>query len=140
MMSCISVACIAYENGRIFIAHRNPSGDMGGRWEFPGGKVEDGETDEQAVVREMNEEFGVSVTVCEKIAESEFTHSGKVSQLHAYRILLPHNGIDKKFVLTEHSGYDWVEPWQVEELSFVDSDSRIYPQVLAYIYSLKDGK
>jgi 8-oxo-dGTP diphosphatase len=140
MMSCISVACIAYENGRIFVARRNPSGDMGGRWEFPGGKAEEGESDEQAIVREMIEEFGVTVTVCERIAESEFIHNGKVSQLHAYRIFLPYNGLEKKFILTEHSGYDWVEPQEIEKLLFVDSDMQLYPQVLAYIDSLKNGK
>ncbi|MCK9170062.1 MAG: NUDIX domain-containing protein [Treponema sp.] len=139
-MGCVSIACIAYENGRFFVAHRNPSGDMGGRWEFPGGKVEEGESDEQAVVREMSEEFGVTVTVCERIGESEFTHNGKVSKLHAYRILLPYNGMKKKFILTEHSGYDWVEPDEIQKLYFVDSDMRIYPQVLSYIESLKNGK
>jgi 8-oxo-dGTP diphosphatase len=139
-MNSVSIACIAYENGRIFIARRNPVGDMGGRWEFPGGKVEEGESDEEAVIREMTEEFGESVTVCEKIAESEFTHHGKISHLHAYRILLPHNGMERKFVLTEHSGYDWVEPAEIKKLVFVDSDMSIYPQVLAYIDSLKSGR
>jgi ADP-ribose pyrophosphatase len=112
---------------------------MGGRWEFPGGKVEEGETDEQAIIREMREEFGVTVTVREKIAESEFTHSNKVSALHAYRVVLPYDGMEKKFILTEHSGYDWVEPEKIKTLLFVDSDLRIYPQVLAYIDSLTQG-
>jgi 8-oxo-dGTP diphosphatase len=139
-MSCVSIACIAYENGRIFIALRNPTGVMGGRWEFPGGKVESGEKDGQAIVREMYEEFGITVTVGEKITESEFTHNNKICELHAYRIFLPHNGIEKKFILTEHSGYDWVEPEKIQRLSFVDSDMRIYPQVLAYLECLNNGK
>ena len=139
-MKSASIACIAYENSRIFIAHRNPSGVMGGRWEFPGGKVEGSETDEQACVREMQEEFGVTVTVGEKIAEGSFVHNGVSCTLHAYRIMLPHNGIIKKFALTEHSGYDWVEPSEIPELTFVDSDMNIYPQVLEYLDTLKNSR
>ena len=54
-----SIACIAFNEKNVFIAHRNHVGQMGGRWEFPGGKVEDGETDEQSIIREFEEEFGV---------------------------------------------------------------------------------
>ena len=49
-----SIACIAFKNDKILIAHRNSSGQMCNRWEFPGGKVEEGETDSQAIIREMN--------------------------------------------------------------------------------------
>ena len=113
---------------------------MGDRWEFPGGKVESGETDEQACVREMQEEFGVTVTVGEKIGEGSFVHNGVSYVLHAYRIMLPHNGIEKKFTLSEHSGYDWVEPSEIPELNFVDSDMNIYPQVLEYLDTLKNSR
>ena len=54
-----SVACIAYKNGKVLIAHRNNVGAMGNRWEFPGGKVEEGESFEDAIKREMKEEFCV---------------------------------------------------------------------------------
>ena len=37
-----SIACIAFDGEKILVAHRNPTGQMGGRWEFPGGKVEPG--------------------------------------------------------------------------------------------------
>lgn len=139
MTNPVSIACIAYENGLIFVAHRQSGGDMGGRWEFPGGKVECGETDEQTVVREMTEEFGVTVDVGELIAESEFTHNGKKCLLHAYRIIMPHNGLTVPFKLTEHTGYEWVEPERIAALNFVDSDLRLYPQVLEYIASIKSG-
>ena len=92
-MSKVSIACIALLNGKILVAHRNPTGQMGGRWEFPGGKVEPGETDKEAVVREINEEFGINVEVGEKIAEASFIHNEENVLLHAYRIFVPHDGI-----------------------------------------------
>ena len=96
-MSSGSVACVAVKDRKILIAHRNPTGVMGNRWEFPGGKVEDGESEEQTVIREFEEEFGISVRVIEKITESEFEHHNKKSCLYAYLIEVPHDGMEKKY-------------------------------------------
>mgnify|MGYP002853316881 CR=1 FL=1 len=128
-MSKVSIACIAFEGRKVFIAHRNPTGQMGGRWEFPGGKVESGESDEQAIVRELKEEFGVQVEVGQKIAETTFKHNGEDFSLHGYLVHFPHNGLDKKFTLTEHTEYDWVELAKIPTMNFVDSDMLIYSQV-----------
>ena len=54
------VAALIETNGRILIAQRL-KGHLAGKWEFPGGKVENGETDEKAIVREIYEEFGISI-------------------------------------------------------------------------------
>lgn len=132
-MSKVSIACIALLNGKILVAHRNPTGQMGGRWEFPGGKVEVGETDQEAVVREIKEEFGIAVTVGEKIAEASFIHNAENVLLHAYRIFVPHDGIEKKYSLTEHTEYNWIAIEDVAKLNFVDSDLLLYPNVKSYI-------
>ena len=132
-MSKTSIACIAYKDGKILVAHRNPTGQMGGRWEFPGGKVEKGESDEEAVVREFSEEFGVLVEVGEKIGETFFMHNGDQVALHAYEIFVPHDGIAEKYTLTEHTEYKWVAPAEIPVLNFVDSDMLIYPAVVKWI-------
>ena len=131
-MSKTSIACLAFNEGKVLIAHRLEIGDMGGRWEFPGGKVEAGESDEAAIVREFQEEFGVTVQVHEKITEAEFEHRGHKIALHAWRITVPHDGISKPYVLTEHSGYKWVFPDEIKNLNFVDSDLLIYPSVVDF--------
>ncbi len=128
-----SIACIALYKGKILIARRNPAGDMGSRWEFPGGKVEEGETDEQAVVREFHEEFGIFVTAGNCIAVAEFEHSGYRSDLHAYRVFVPHDGLTVPYTLTEHTEYRWVLPDMIPELFFVDSDMSLYPEIKKYL-------
>lgn len=133
-----SIACIAIQGGKVLIAHRAPTGQMGGRWEFPGGKLEEGESDAEAVVREFREEFGVDVTVGEKIAETIFVHNGKDVSLHAYRVFVPHDGLETPYVLTEHTGYRWAGIGEVEGLSFVDSDLKLYPAVRHYVEALSD--
>ena len=128
-----SVACVAFNEKKVLIAHRKSGGQMGGRWEFPGGKAEEGETDEQSIIREMREEFGIEVSVGEKIAQASFNHNGNTFSLSAYLINVPHNGLKEKYVLSEHSEYRWAEPAEIPLLNFVDSDMLLYPQILKYL-------
>ena len=124
-----SIACIDYRDGKIFIAKRQMVGDMGGRWEFPGGKIEEGEDLQTAVVREMQEEFGVTVSVGRKITSGSFTHKGKPCTLDVLEVTFPHDGLEKKFELTEHTDYKWADIASIPELNFVDSDLSIYNDV-----------
>lgn len=128
-----SVACIAYKNNKIFIAKRKLIGDMGGKWEFPGGKIENDEAPEITIKREMQEEFGVEVTVGEKIASASFMHRGKDCTVNAYSVQFAHDGMNIPFVLTEHTEYKWVNPLEIKQLDFVDSDLKLYPYVLEYL-------
>lgn len=124
-----SIACIDYRNGKIFIAKRQMTGDMGGRWEFPGGKIEEGEDLQTAVVREMQEEFGVTVTVGSKIASGTFMHKDKPCTLDVIEVQFPHDGMAEPFILTEHTEYKWVDIDTIPDLNFVDSDLSIYNDV-----------
>jgi len=128
-----SVACIAYKNNKIFIAKRKLIGDMGGKWEFPGGKIENDEAPEITIKREMQEEFGVEVTVGEKIGSASFMHRGKDCTVNAYSVQFAHDGMNIPFVLTEHTEYKWVNPLEIKQLDFVDSDLKLYPYVLKYL-------
>lgn len=132
-----SIACIAYKDKKILIAHRNNSGQMANRWEFPGGKVDEGETEIEAIHREMKEEFDVDVQVKEKIATSYFVHNEKKSLLEVYLVELSHDGIDKKYSLTEHSEYKWVDYKEIPVDNFVDSDLRVYPEVISFLERIK---
>jgi len=124
-----SIACIDYRDGKIFIAKRQMVGDMGGRWEFPGGKIEEGEDLETAVVREMQEEFGVTVSVGKKITSGSFTHRNKPCTLDVLEIHFPHDGINQRFALTEHTDYKWADINEIPSLNFVDSDLSVYDAV-----------
>ena len=132
-----SIACIAYKDKKILIAHRNNSGQMANRWEFPGGKVDEGETEIEAIHREMKEEFDVDVQVKKKIATSCFVHNEKKSLLEVYLVELSHDGIDKKYSLTEHSEYKWVDYKEIPVDNFVDSDLRVYPEVISFLERIK---
>ena len=55
----VVVAALIDKDGRVLLAQRPPNKSMAGLWEFPGGKVEDGESPENALIRELNEELGI---------------------------------------------------------------------------------
>ena len=131
-----SVACIALNGRSVLVAKRILRGQMGGRWEFPGGKVEDGEDEAAAAVREMQEEFAVEIQTGEVIAHAAFLHNGHEVALKALRVFPAHDGVECPYVLSEHTEYAWVDIAEVEHLPFVDSDLLLYPAVKAYVLSL----
>jgi 8-oxo-dGTP diphosphatase len=118
-----SVAGIAWDGGKFFIAQRLGSGDMGGKWEFPGGKVDGGETDQEALKREFLEEFGVEVAVGDFLGSSAFERRGVERQVRAYRVFFA----APVFTLTEHTRWRWAALEEIERLDFVDSDRKLLP-------------
>lgn len=82
----IRVLCgvIVNEDGRILLARRGPGMDLEGLWEFPGGKIEPGETPEEGLRRELEEELGIAVEVGEFLAESQHEMPGKTILLQAW--------------------------------------------------------
>lgn len=124
-----SVACIDYREGKILIAKRIEGGDMGGRWEFPGGKIEEGEDFAAAIKREMQEEFSSDCQIFEELAQGSFKHKGADCNVRAFRIKLDKDGIKSPFTLTEHTQTQWVEPGEIKKLDFVDSDLNIFDQI-----------
>lgn len=77
-------AAVIWHEGRILIQQRPQKGLLGGLWEFPGGKQEAGETLEETVHRELQEELGITVTVGDKIATVKHAYSHFKITLHAY--------------------------------------------------------
>ena len=124
-----SVACIDYRNGKLLIAKRIAHGEMGDRWEFPGGKIEGDEDFFAAIKREMLEEFGCGCEIFEELAQGTFEHNGKSCSVVAFRVQLENDGSSVPFTLTEHTQTAWVAPEEIRRLPFVDSDLNIFDQI-----------
>jgi 8-oxo-dGTP diphosphatase len=75
------------EHDRILLAQRTPRTHLAGTWEFPGGKVEIGESVEQALRRELHEELGIEVGAVEPLISVPWSYPGKSIALHAFRVL-----------------------------------------------------
>ncbi len=110
-------AAVIERDGLILVAQRS-SGVHAGKWEFPGGKVEAGETPAVALVREIEEEFGVLVEVGRRLAEVEFSVAGRRYLLLAH--LASHRQGDYRPVV--HSRIDWVAPARLAALDLTPAD------------------
>jgi 8-oxo-dGTP diphosphatase len=71
---------------RVLIAERPPGKHMAGRWEFPGGKVALGESEQDALVRELREELGVTVTVCRPFMRLSHEYDDRIVELSLWLV------------------------------------------------------
>ncbi|MDR1287419.1 MAG: NUDIX domain-containing protein [Treponema sp.] len=118
----VSVAGIARRGRLIFIARRKEGGDLGGKWEFPGGKAEEGESDRDALLREFREEFAAAVTVGPFLGSAVFSHRGAERTLRAYEVCF--EGAD--FILREHTEWRWADLEEIKKLDFAGSDQKLF--------------
>lgn len=79
------VAAVIERDGKYLITQRRPTAVLPGLWEFPGGKVEPGESDEQALRREVRERLGVDVVAKARIASRHHQYEGYSVDLNLYQ-------------------------------------------------------
>jgi len=121
----VVAALIEYE-GKLLLARRDASSDQAGLWEFPGGKVEAGESQPSALVRELQEELGIKATVEEFIATSELQQPARLIRLHGWRV----SGFTGTIPLRCHSEIHWVAPDDVLSFDLAPAD---IPLIEAYL-------
>lgn len=100
------VAALIEKNGKVLIAKRiTGNKEVIGKWEFPGGKVEDSETEEQAIEREIKEEFDLVIKAEKFLINNECRYPNKSIDLRLYSCKY----VNGEFKLHDHSEYKWVE-------------------------------
>jgi 8-oxo-dGTP diphosphatase len=129
----VSVAGIARQGDKLFVARRLPGGSLGNKWEFPGGKAEEGEAGEEALVREFQEEFSLAIRVEKELARAVFTHNGVKRSLRAYLIRFEAADPAASLVLSDHEEWKWASIGEIEQLDFAPSDTKILPVLKAYL-------
>jgi 8-oxo-dGTP diphosphatase len=100
------------------IAQRAEDQKLAGKWEFPGGKVEFGETTEECLIREIKEELGINIEVNKFFAESTYQYDTGAIKLFAYRA----QWIDGEYELTAYSQIKWVKSYELENYDFAPAD------------------
>ena len=116
------VAAIIVEEGRLFATQRG-YGDFKDYWEFPGGKIEPGETPEEALRREILEELDTHVEVGDLLTIVEYDYPQFHLKLHCFRCRI----IDGQLQLKEHEDALWIELDKLEQLNWLPADLQILP-------------
>jgi len=123
----IKVVCgIIYDNGKIFLCRRNLNKQLGGYWEFPGGKLELNEKSESGLKRELHEELSMSVKILDYYATVIHSYENFTIELIAYKCQF----IEADFKLIDHDKYEWIELKKIINKKLAPADIPIVQKLL----------
>lgn len=114
----VVAAIIKNDEGKILIAQRNLKKAQGGLWEFPGGKIEPNETKEDAIVREIKEEFDMDIVCDGYFDEKVYTYPEKQINLIALNCSM----VGDKYSVLEHEQVAWISKEEFENYEFAPAD------------------
>lgn len=117
----IGVAVIANNEGKVLIDRRKTQGEMGGLWEFPGGKIEPGETIEECIAREIKEELDIKIAVGDRL--TTIAHNYQTFKVTLYVHLCQHlSGVPRPIECEE---IHWVEISSMNQYQFPQANTEI---------------
>ncbi len=127
----VAIGVIIFQ-GKVLITRRKTNALLGGLWEFPGGKIEDGETPQQACLREIYEETGLTVTIERQLAQVKHAYTHFRVELTVFICHAPHTHV----TLNGAEAYRWVTPAELSQFPFPGANRKFFPQLAAYFQQL----
>ena len=125
----VIVAAVIILAGRVLACERSAPPEVAGRWEFPGGKVEPGETDAEALARECVEELGVRVEVGARVGpDVPLAHGRAVLRVYAVTLL---DGDQPRAL--EHTAMRWLGADELHSVPWLPADRPIVAQLPALL-------
>jgi 8-oxo-dGTP diphosphatase len=123
----VVVGAAVLSRGRLLAAQRSYPEAVAGRWELPGGRVEAGETERQALVRECREELGVDVAPDGRLGPDVPLPGGAVLRVHVASLA----AAEPPPRALEHRALSWVDPDRLDGLDWLDADRVLLPDLRA---------
>ena len=114
------VAAIIHHEGKILATQRG-YGEHKGMWEFPGGKMEPGETEEEAIVREIREELNVGILVEKKVCTVEYDYPKFHLVMHCLWCTIATG----ELLLNEHQSARWLEKSEWESVDWLPAEIEV---------------
>ena len=122
------VAAVIRKDGRVFATQRG-YGDWKGWWEFPGGKIELGETPEEALRREIREELQADVSVDEFLCTVEYDYPKFHLTMHCYFCSL----LSETFHLNEHAAAQWLKADELDNVRWLPADVMVVEELKRHL-------
>ncbi|GHG27766.1 (deoxy)nucleoside triphosphate pyrophosphohydrolase [Streptomyces zaomyceticus] len=130
----VVVAGALYDRGRLLAARRSAPVELAGRWELPGGKLEPGESPEEALIRELREELGVEVEPGERIPGEWPLKPGYVLRVWTARLL---SGEPRP--LEDHDALRWLSRSELDSVDWLDQDRPAVAEAARRLPAAPDG-
>lgn len=132
----LHVACaIIEQGGTVLAAQRSAFTTLPLKWEFPGGKIEAGESPEECLHRELREELGISVQISSSFSPSSHSYPDFTVTLYPFTCRLAGDTI----TMHEHHALTWLEPHQMPELDWAAADLPVLHEYLAATAAAEDS-
>ena len=125
IMIRVSAAIIKNHDDEILICQRGEGGPCQFLWEFPGGKIEEGESPEECLVRECKEELDIEVSVQKLFAHTAYSYSEKEFEFFFFNVSLDRGTP----VVRVHNSVKWVKPDALKEHDFCPADVAIIEEL-----------
>ncbi|ODS83284.1 MAG: NUDIX hydrolase [Cytophagaceae bacterium SCN 52-12] len=127
----VPVPCAIIEkDGRILVAQRNALGSLPLKWEFPGGKLESGESDEEGLSREIMEELSVKIVIKTRLASTSRDDGWREIVLIPFVCSLP---AGQHILLTEHEQMAWLSREEFYTVDWAEADRRVVKTYESYL-------
>jgi len=129
MMIDVTCAIIRNEDDEILVVQRGEKTDHPFRWEFPGGKLNEDESEEDCIIREIREELNMTIVICSRLPEVEHDYGHKQIRLIPFVC----DTLDDIPFLTEHLAFKWLPPGELRGVGFSEADIPVADEYLKFI-------
>ena len=121
------VAGLILQNNKLLICQRPNFKDHPLKWEFPGGKIKNDETNEEALIREINEELSINIINYEELISYNFNYKDLNKKVFIYFYLV--NNFTGKVLNNFHKELKWIEIKDIREYDFLEGDLKIIDHI-----------
>ena len=128
------VAAIIHDNGKILATQRG-YGEFKDGWEFPGGKMQPGETAEEAIIREIEEELRVRITPEKLLITVECDYPNFHLTMHCFFSTIVEGTIE----LVEHEAMKWLADTELDSVAWLPADLEVVEAIKAYLKQKKSA-
>jgi len=122
----VTCAIIRNEDNEVLVVQRGENSDHPFRWEFPGGKTQQGESNEDCIIREISEELSMDIVICSRLNDVEHDYGNK----HIRLIPFTCDTLDELPILSEHIDFRWVAPGDLPGVDLCEADIVVAQQYI----------
>jgi len=125
----IKVTCaVIVVRDKVLVVQRGENMSMPNKWEFPGGKIEPNETEQDCILREIKEELNIEIQLIQKLNPSTFHYPNQSIQLIPFLA----NHTSGELQLTEHKNHQWLEKKELIKLDWAEADIAIVKEFIKH--------